>query len=140
MKTPPPSTKGGKKSNTSTPAANAGGPEDAATIMCALQPRSDDVSVDRCMVPSSFIKRIGSPRLGSYVLITFPNGLNGLFAIWPHAKQKVTADAASFHKVWGPCFESKDIQSPGSNKFVTMSSKHMNRFVFRSLLLSVVAD
>lgn len=126
VKTPPPSNKGGKKSSQSTPAVSV--PEDVCSIICALQPRSDDPTVDRCMIPASFIKKLGGIRIGSYALVTFPSGAVALFAMWPHGRQKVTADAASFHRIWGPNFDSREFQSPGSVKSVQISSKYMNRY------------
>lgn len=123
-KTPPPSAKGDKKRNQT---ASAGAePNDQCSIVCAVQPKSDDPTVDRCMVPSSLIKRLEVNRIGSYVVVTFPNGSVGLFNIWPHSKSKTSSDAATFHRVWGPNFESiRDAPSPGTSKFVQISSKRM---------------
>lgn len=129
MKTPPPSSKSGKKSNSTTPSVVS--VEDVCYVPCIFQIRGDEFPVDYCLAPNSIQKRVGSPRIGSYVICTFPNGVSMLNVIWPQPQkqQKATVENVHLHRLWSANVENKTkLSTPSaSSKLVALSVKNMDR-------------
>jgi hypothetical protein len=133
VKTPPPTHKGGKKSNPNTPLSPAiVSVEDFLVLPCSFRSKVDAMdSADRCFLSSNLLKKLGSPSLGALAILEFDENAHVLCQLWPLQKdfQKlmVSNDTASLCGIWSENFENKlKHRISNDNSYVKINRKNAN--------------